>query len=200
MPPLGKLVPHLENRMRDCKIFLYPEIAQPKHSWQMARLGELVGLGRSAGVSSWPHFKDNRPNLRGGRGCSQAPGPPAPAGPLGAGSAGVAAGRVDLGHRPVSRVRPGESLMVRRRWPDCGCRLRPALAPSVPVNGTHAHADEGITANIMCEMQRLLGSPAGSCHYHKTFHWKIFLGAIKSSAVSSQGVPACILIILEREK
>lgn len=44
----------------------------------MARLGELAGLGHSADVSSWPHFKDNRANPRGGRGRSQAPGPPAP--------------------------------------------------------------------------------------------------------------------------
>lgn len=167
----------------------------------MAGLGGLAGLGRAADASSWPHFKDNRPNPRGGgKGRSQAPGPPAPAGPLWAGSAGAAAGRVDPGHRPVSGMRPGESLMARRLWPDCGCRLRSAPAPSVPVNGLCAHADEGITARVMCAMQRRLGGRAGSCHYHETFHRKIFLGAIKSSAVSSKGVPACILIILKREK
>ena len=70
----------------------------------------------------------------------------------------------------------------------------------VPVNGPYAHADEGITANIMCAMRKRSRGQAGRCHYRKNFHWKIFLGAIKSSAVSSQGVPACILIILKREK
>ena len=74
MPHLGKVGPHLENRMRDCKIFLSPEIALSRHSWQMARLGELAGLGHSADVSSWPHFKDNRANPRGGGAVPRHPG------------------------------------------------------------------------------------------------------------------------------
>lgn len=85
-------------------------------------------------------------------------------------------------------------------WPDRGCGLRPALAPGVPANGPCTCADESITAKITGGRQRRGVGQAGSCHYAKTFRWKIFLGAIKSSAVSLQGVPARILIILKRQK
>lgn len=90
------------------------------------------------------------------------------------------------GEKAVARLRLSApfspSSLRASKWALCTCRVR-------------------ITTNIMSRMQRRWGSQARSCHYCRTFRWKIFLGAIKSSAVSSsQGVPACILIIRKRGK
>lgn len=175
MPRLGKLGLYLENRMRDCK--------DPSPSCNCTTLARLVdGPTSRAGraLQSCPPGPTSRTTGRalwwkvpfpGARAfCPRRP----------------ALGRISWrgsrsrgsGPQPVSRMRPGESLMGRSLWPDCGCRLRPAPAPPVPVNGLGAHVDERITANIVRGMQRSPGSWLGAAITAGPFAGKFFLGQL----------------------
>lgn len=117
------------------------ELHKPGAAGWMSRLPGLVGLGCSGSRPPWPGVKDNGPGLtvEGAVPSSWALGPRRP---LWAGSAGAAAGRMDLGHGPVSRMRPGEGGMARRLRPEApvgSVRPRPRCQEVDPVHVQMTH-------------------------------------------------------------
>lgn len=75
---------------------------------------------------------------------------------------------MDLGHRPVSRTRPGERLMARRLWAD---EAVSSFQPSSLGACKQTLCTSGQThyRRYYVRVAKVLGGPARSCHYRRTF-------------------------------